>query len=531
MRVPSLILCVMVMGALTHAVDGEALSDQSSPDQPHSIVVSAAPQDGEVFVTWSPIATAQHTIRWKRSSTGTWTVINAGSSSARAVVGLANGVSHDFQIEARQGGSLVAVSAVIAATPRPRPSCVVLDYYPWVPRVSFFCTKSALDAYLQQEEINPLSLRCRQRLVTTWNVDSPDCLYEAPSGEQLLLLRSADVIFSGANQYPNPNDIRLHTRRAIWGDADPFGQPSLATWTTVSQPVVGAVTRHAQAQSFRIAYAGGLSSRITMFAPQAPVAGRYGIYHEGHGGAAVEIGAQTIDWLLDRGWHVIAVDMPLIGTNGADIRPEFQSHGQFDSLDGAAIGPIGYFLSPLQSIVDRIVALNPGRDPDVLMIGRSGGGWTTYAYSTVDARIDVAVSVAGGRPISERLDALWGAAELGDYEQTVPYLYNAVTHEHLMIAAGAKGSFHIYNRWDGCCFRVQPDSAFVNYLLGASSVLSKSVGVFVDEQNPEHSIGPSAYLELERYLGQIQWQGPRVPTAPSNFRIITSGGENPLQRP
>ena len=133
MRVRSLTFCVMVMGALTHPVEGEALPGHSNPDQPHSIILTAASQDGEVFVTWSPIASAQHTIRWKPASASTWTMISAGSSSARAIVGLANGVSYDFQIEARQGGSLVAVSAVIAATPRPRPNCVVLDYYPWVP--------------------------------------------------------------------------------------------------------------------------------------------------------------------------------------------------------------------------------------------------------------------------------------------------------------------------------------------------------------------------------------------------------------
>jgi hypothetical protein len=524
MRVPLSILgCVMVMSAITHAVDRDALAGQSSPEQPHSIILSAAAQDAEVFVTWSSLAAAQYTVRWKPSSTGAWNVLNAGSSSARAVTGLVNGVPHDFQIEARQAGSLVAVSAVISATPRPRPSCVVLDYYPWVPRVSFFCTKAALDAYLQEQAINPLSLRCRQRLVTEWNADSPDCLYAAPSGEQLLLLRSADFVFSGGNQYPNPTDIRLHARRAIWGDNDPFDQPSTATWTTLPQPIVGAVTRHVQAQSFRIAYAGGLSSRITMFTPQVPVAGRYSIYHEGHGGAAVEIGAETIDWLLDRGWHVIAVDMPLIGTNSGDMTPEIHSHGHFDLLDGAVTGPIGYYLSPVQSIVDRIVELNPGHDPDVLMIGRSGGGWTTYAYAAVDPRIDVAVSVAGGRPISERLDAPWGAAELGDYEQTVPYLYNAVAHEHLMIAAGSKGSFHIFNKWDTCCFRVQRDSAFVHYLLGTSTALGKSVGVFVDEENAGHSIGALGYLELERYLGQVSWHVPRVPKPPSNFRIITTG--------
>jgi hypothetical protein len=136
----------------------------------------------------------------------------------------------------------------------------------------------------------------------------------------------------------------------------------------------------------------------------------------------------------------------------------------------------------------------------------------------VDPRIDVAVSVAGGRPISERLDAPWGAAELGDYEQTAPYLFNVVGYEHLMTAAGSKGAFHIFNLWDGCCFRIRPDSVFVQYLLGASSVIGKSVGVFVDQVNTGHSIGPQGYVELERYLAQVRWRV--IPSQPSNLRIV-----------
>jgi dienelactone hydrolase len=287
------------------------------------------------------------------------------------------------------------------------------------------------------------------------------------------------------------------------------------------QTVTGAVTRHAEAYTYQIAYAGGLPSRITWFVPRMPVNGRFGIYHEGHGGPAVVIGAETIDWLLDRGWQVIAVDMPLIGMNGLDARPGLEAHGQFDSLDLGPISPLSLYLTPVRAIVDWIVQLNPAQDPELLLIGRSGGGWTAYTYGAVDPRIDIAVSVAGGRPISERLDAPWGAAELGDYEQTAPHLYNAVGHEHLMAAAGAKASMHFFNRWDGCCFRIQPESAFVQYLRGASSALGKHVSVFVDEQNGAHSIGPAGYVELDRFLAAVLPRVPRPPSPPRGFRIVT----------
>lgn len=491
-----------------------------APPAPGSVILSAAPQDSEVFASWSPIAGATYVLRWKAIPASQWRALDAGLSTSRAVTNLPNGVAHAFQVEARLSAGNTIVSSLVEATPRPRPGCVAIDYYPWLPPVSFFCTKQALDEYLNQRAINPLTLRCRQRQVTVWNVDIPDCLYTTPGGDQLLLLRSADTVFAGTNQYPSASDIRRTARRAIWGSDDPFIKPLSSTRQTLPQTVTGSVSHSAQAQSFEVTYPGGFPTRITWFVPQVPANGRYAIYHEGHGGAAIEIGAETIDWLLDRGWNVIAMDMPFIGLNSVDARPGLEAHGQLESLDDGVMSPVRFFITPVRAIVDWIVEIESIRDPDILLIGRSGGGLTAYMYGAVDPRIDVVVSVAGGRPISERLDAPWGAAELGDYEQTAPHLYNAVGHEHLMLAAGSKGSFHIFNLWDGCCFRIQPDSVFVQYLRDASQLLGKPVGVFVDETNFAHSIGSQGYVELALFLDQVQWRGGRLPSPPTGFRIV-----------
>jgi hypothetical protein len=443
-----------------------------------------------------------------------------GSLNARAITNLNNGTSHIFQVEARLSSGESVLSAAIEATPRPRPGCVAIEYYPWLPPVSFFCTKQALDGYLAQRAINPLTLRCRQQQVTAWTVHTPDCLYTTPAGEQLLLLRSADTAFAGANQYPESGDVRRIARSAIWGGGDPFATPLPASRTSLSQPIAGNVRHYAHAQSFEVASAGVLPTRITWFVPPAPVYGRYAIYHEGHGGPGVEIGADTIDWLLDRGWTVITLDMPLLGLNRVDARPGLEAHGQFESLDDGVTSPLTFFLTPVRTIVDWIVELEGGRNPDILLIGRSGGGLTSYLYGAIDARVDIVVSVAGGRPLSERLDAPWGAAELGDWEQTIPHLYNSVGHEHLMLAAGSKGSMYIFNQWDACCFRIQPDSAFVEYLRGGSDPLGKTIAVFVDSENPAHSIGPRGYVELDAFLGRTLTVVGRPPNAPSGMRVI-----------
>jgi hypothetical protein len=491
-----------------------------SPGVPRTVILSVAPQDNAVFATWSPIPGATYVFRWKTVTAGAWQTLDVGASNARAVTNLSNGVSHIFQVEARFPALGSIISAPIEATPRPRPGCVTIEYYPWLPPVSFFCTKQALDDYLGQRGIDPLTLRCRQQQITQWTVNIPDCLYTTPGGEQLLLLRSADTVFAGANQYAGSADIRRIARHAIWGEDDPFATPLVASRTSLPQTLIGNVTHHAHAQSFQVAYQGGLPTRITWFVPAWPIYGRYAIYHEGHGGAGAEIGADTIDWLLDRGWTVITVDMPLLGMNRVDARPGLEAHGQFESLDDGVASPLRFFVTPVRTIVDWIVELEAGRNPDILLIGRSGGGLTSYVYGAIDPRVDIVVSVAGGRPISERLDAPWGASELGDYEQTAPHLYNAVGHEHLMLAAGSKGSMYIFNQWDACCFRIQPDSAFVEYLRGGSDRLGKTITVFVDPGNPAHSIGPQGYVELDAFLARAMTVVGRPPNAPSGMRVI-----------
>ena len=507
---------VAVLAASTLLVDARAKLDSTAI---HGVILTAAPQDEQVFASWTPVSTATYVLRWKTAGASEWSSLETGILTSRAVTNLSNDVAYVFQVEARLGAGNTVSSAIVEATPRPRPDCAAINYYPWLPTVSFFCSKQALDEHLNQRGIDPLTLKCRQRRVTVWNVHTPDCLYTTPQGDQLLLLRSADTSFAGANQYPGISTVRLAVRRAIWGVDDPFSSPLESNRAPLPEARTGSVTRYADARSFEVTYPGGFPSRVTWFVPQAPAWGRYAIYHEGHGGAGVEIGAETIDWLLDRGWTVIAVDMPLLGVNSVDAVPGLEAHGQLDSLDDGVSSPVRFFVTPVRAIVDWIVELEAGRNPDILLIGRSGGGLTAYMYGAIDARVDVVVSVAGGRPISERLDAPWGAAELGDYEQTVPHLYDAVGHEHLMLAAGSKGSLYIFNQWDGCCFRIQPGSAFVEYLKGGSDPLGKPISVFVDQENPSHSIGPHGYVELDAFRGPVLNTPARAPSPPTGMRI------------
>lgn len=476
----------------------------SSWDPSDTLVVTAAPQDRAVFLTWSPVAAASYVVRWRVKRASEWKAIAVGQSARRALSGLHNGVPYEFRIEARLAGG-IATSAVVTAIPRARPNCASLDYLAGPPRVSFFCTQAALDAYLQQRGIDPQSLRCRQRPVAAWMDEAPDCHYVAPNNDQLLLLRSADAAFTGAGGYPPAAVVRQHARQAIWGSVSPFDAQGRTTppMRPLPGPLVGSVTKYASAQSFAITSSPNVSSVVTWFKPERAAAGRFSIYHEGHGGSGVEIGAQTIDWLLDRGWQVIAVDMPLVGANRGVMGPAFSTHDRFESTDDGSVSPIESFLLPVKSVVDAVVRESGTVRPEVLLIGRSGGGWTSYVYGAVDSRVDIVVSVAGGLPLSARMDAPTGPAELGDYEQTAPHLYDVVGHEHLMLAAGSRGAFYVFNRWDTCCFRAGPNDPFVRYLRTGARALDKPIGVFVDQDNHGHSLGTHAYDALERYLRSV----------------------------
>lgn len=481
---------------------GVSRPEQEIPADPPSlqVLITAASQDRAVFLTWTPVPGAKHFQLWRPVNRQQWSALESGDASHGTVTGLSNGVPYDFKIIAVRNGVAIAGSSIATSTPRERPGCQAIEYIPWEPRVSFFCTKTAFDAYLTRKKINRSTLKCRGR---PSGDDWPDCLYTTPEGERLLLLRSADATFGHRNGFPDVDVIRRRAREAIWPNRDPFAQRETASWTKLSTPDTGNVTRHRSAQSFRIELGAGLSSRITWFSPLEARGQRYAIYQEGHGGAGTQIGAQTIDWFLDRGWYVVVLDMPLMGWNTADARIGLRSHWDFDSLDRGLVSPVELFALPVKSVVDRIAEQNGPGDPELLLIGRSGGGWTAYVYGALDPRIDIVVSVAGGRPLSERLSAPWGALELGDYEQSAPHLYNGISHEDLMIAAGARGALYIYNRLDPCCFRIAADSEFVQYLRGAASAAHKQIDVYVDEQNPDHSIGARGYDALDRYLGQV----------------------------
>jgi pimeloyl-ACP methyl ester carboxylesterase len=315
------------------------------------------------------------------------------------------------------------------------------------------------------------------------------------------MLRFADEVFRPPPAPRAPDQVRTVLKHALWRTVNPFDHPERFHMpiAPIEPPIVGNVRRFASAESFAIAYHPRLSSRCTRFIPAAPVPGRIAIYIDGHQGDTVRFGAHTIDKLLDRGWQVIAVDMPLVGANGADISKDLRMHNSFSFWQTGDFCPVSLFVQPLKALVDQIYREHrAGSDLTVMLIGKSGGGWTSFMYGALDPRIHYAVSIAGGTPLSQRLRG--GPQKLGDYEQLDPRVYEAVPYEDIMPAAGSRGAFYVFNEHDPCCSALSPDDPFVRYLKAAAVALEKPIGVYVDRKTTSHTFTKAAFEALERFL-------------------------------
>ena len=506
---------IVLLAALVQACGGKtesADSDATSTLRVTRIILSASPQADHVLLAWSTVPSAGYYLpQWKAADEQDWRVGSATTSTSLAAP-LPTSGRGSYRVLAMRGTEEVGRSEIVVAEMRDRSDCTYLSYIPWEPSTSFFCSWAALNEHLKALGVGPERLRCRGRPVGTWNLSSPDCYYTVDD-HRLLLLRGAGDSFV-APPIVHPSVVRAVARATIWAGGDPFSRGETVPLQPVGKADPASVRGAASVINWLVpeSVLPGVRSRVTMLVPHSPKPGRYAIYHEGHGGASLQIGAETIQWLLDRGWVVFAMDMPLIGRNAVDADPlrRLTTHNDLIMFDDGSTSPLAAFLLPVKAVVDHIYATKQdGSPPVVVMIGRSGGGWTTYTYAALDPRIDVAVSVAGGRPLSQRLDAPWGPLELGDYEQTDPTLYSRVGHEYLMTTAGRLGALLMFASNDPCCFQVRQGDPFVAFVESAARANGTAHRVYIDEEHRDHGIGPAGYRALEDYLSSTLG-GPSV---------------------
>ena len=157
--------------------------------------------------------------------------------------------------------------------------------------------------------------------------------------------------------------------------------------------------------------------------------------------------------------------------------------------------PVKYFLEPVAAIVNYAQNFHFHK---IIMIGISGGGWTTTVYAAIDPRINRSFPIAGSLPNYLRsidLSNLGGA--IGDYEQGVPGLYRAANYLELYIM-GSFGSgrrqVQILNEFDPCCFGGTGFKSYEDIIKNRVQSLGEgSFDVFLDSSHRLHQISPVAF--------------------------------------
>jgi hypothetical protein len=214
------------------------------------------------------------------------------------------------------------------------------------------------------------------------------------------------------------------------------------------------------------------------------------IVHAGHGpleGTYLKKNYRSaIEFFLERGYHVVMVHMPMRGWNDdytvifPDEKNEEIYFGDYDNPHGPIIKLVdldttleagaGFrpFLEPVVACINywnRLCDVNP----DVTMIGLSGGGWTTHMLAAIDTRIKLSFPVAGSYPLYLR-NGSENKAHLGDLEQYYEPLYNediasdgtggGMATWLEIYALGGSGEHRkqimITSRYDECCFFGDP---------------------------------------------------------------------------
>jgi hypothetical protein len=229
--------------------------------------------------------------------------------------------------------------------------------------------------------------------------------------------------------------------------------------------------------------------------------------------------------LLREGFVVAVMQMPLVGWNrdadgvlpnqrGFKIEKRLTTghNDLFQALEPELHGEVfRFFLEPIVQTLNEWFHQCPQR-AGVLMIGLSGGGWTTHMAAAVDARIDVSIPVAGSLPLyarpfspGSRGDAeQWHAPLFGEVDRNgdgVPDAADGVCSWLEVYALGAlspdasrpRRQIQVLNYYDSCCFGGPVYKSYSDSLARRVAELKTgSWNLYSDESHRDHLISPEA---------------------------------------
>jgi hypothetical protein len=464
------------------------------PDQPSGppLVARVTAGPDESFVSWAPPAVgAPVAVVWaRRLGSLSWTRFDVpGGQTWRTLAGGMAGTSLEVMVALGGANGGVLGSVLDTVTVGDGITCDRLagevGAYGYG-QSRLFCTAPDLQAWVSARGIPADEIRCGARTLAQSAGDVPNCLWSA-GNERLLLLRGLGDEFL-APKDRDPALLQAALRRLLFGSRSPettIWRPDPAIGVPVAETRVGSVTGYSRAVSWSTNE--NSVGSITYFEPLQPN-GAIAIFHEGHGGESTDIGAETITWLLARGWAVVALNMPRV--------PHMWIHDWY-AADDASVWRMLYGIGQVTEWIHRSWA--PGRDPLVVAIGRSGGGWTTLLYGALDSRIDATVVVSGFEPLSQRLEA--DAADIGDWEQYEPSVFGALDYTDLVKLAASRELLVTYTERDNCCFRRNSADPLVQWLDSLGTATGR-VNAIVSG-GYEHGLSAEGYAGLDALLTRL----------------------------
>lgn len=200
----------------------------------------------------------------------------------------------------------------------------------------------------------------------------------------------------------------------------------------------------------------GLWSRVYEFWPESSN-GQLVLYHVGHW-HTLSGGDHVVKWLVERGYTVMFMFMPLFGDNPANVDVEFEGetyrlgkrHEDFGPIEERGGNVFHLFFEPVARAVTHAVERQGFEQ--IAMVGLSGGGWTTDIYSSIDPRVGTSFTIQGSIPFHLRTRR----SDLGEYEQLRdhPFYEIATFMDFYFLAARGPGQRHIQisHRDDECCY-------------------------------------------------------------------------------
>lgn len=250
--------------------------------------------------------------------------------------------------------------------------------------------------------------------------------------------------------------------------------------------------------TLRVSMLKGFSSLVRYVRPGRST-NRLAMFHHGHSNDVWSSGgAETVRFFLDRGFDVLVFQMPLMGDNRSLAPPGFRSHNDMAKLASPDFDPIRLFLEPVTTCLNHVLKTTSPRE--IVMIGLSGGGWTTTLYAAIDPRVKKSIPVAGSLPDYLRTMA----RDIGDWEQSYPDFYRIANYLDLYIL-GSSGEGRIQrqilNQYDSCCFAGVGYRTYEKHVQGAVGLTGRGeFGVFLDDTHRDHLISRHA---LEKAVGPL----------------------------